>query len=264
VETNRYSTRFTPRVGDEDHKYYIQSGETTAAMNFDREPRFYATLGFDRGKWYGNHYQNTPDDDAQTLYPKNRWGEFSSQNAINNYNATGYWPKKLVSFNSSFRDAGNTFFTNYAYPAMRFADLLLLTAEALNEAKGAPDGEVYQYIDRVRERAGLEGVVSSWNKYSVNPDKPTSKTGMRDIIRRERKIELACEGHYYWDSRRWKTAISEQNRLIQGWTVTAADVNLYYTINTVYTQKFTFRDYFSPIPESDLIKNPNLIQNMGW
>ena len=41
-----YSNRFNVRTGDEDHKYYIQKGEQTAAMNFDREPRFYSTLWF--------------------------------------------------------------------------------------------------------------------------------------------------------------------------------------------------------------------------
>jgi hypothetical protein len=106
--------------------------------------------------------------------------------------------------------------------------------------------------------------VKSW-EISSNPGKPASKTGMRDIIRRERKIELACEGHYYWDVRRWNIAERELNRLIQGWTVTSSDVNIYYTVNTVYTQKFTPpRDYFSPIPEDDIIKNPSLIQNPGW
>ena len=68
-----------------------------AGLNFDREPRFYSTLGFDRGKWYGNSYKNIPDDDAECLYPKNRFGEYSSAADPGNYNATGYWPKKLVS-----------------------------------------------------------------------------------------------------------------------------------------------------------------------
>jgi hypothetical protein len=151
-----------------------------------------------------------------------------------------------------------------AWPEMRYADLLLLTAEALNESKTQPDDEVYKYIDAVRKRAGLEGVVDSWNKYSENPDRPTTKSGMRAIIQRERKIELAFEGQYHWDCRRWKTAPSELNRPIQGWTVTESDVDAYYQVFTVYTQKFSLRDYFMPIPESDLINNPQLIQNPGW
>lgn len=259
-----YDGRFALRVGDEAHRYYIQQGETTAAMNFDREPRFYSTFGFDRGKWYGNHYNNVPDDDSKTLYPKARFGEFSSVFQPGEYNVTGYFIKKLVSINTVFRDANSVTTEVYAYPEMRFADLLLLTAEALNESKEAPDAEVYRYVDMVRQRAGLEGVVDSWRKYSNYPDKPASKSGMRQIIQRERSIELACEGVYYWDARRWKTAMSEQNRLIQGWNVSAAEMEEYYTVTTVYRQEFTFKQYLAPIPEDELLSNPLLIQNPGW
>ena len=147
---------------------------------------------------------------------------------------------------------------------MRFADLLLFYAEALNETKDVPDAEVYQYVDMIRNRAGLEGVVESWEKYSNQPDKPKTKAGMRDIIRQERNIEFACEGVYYWDSHRWKTALSEQNRLIQGWNVNASELEEYYMVTTIYTQNFTFRDYFAPIPDADITRNPQLIQNPGW
>lgn len=259
-----YAHRFDVRTGDETHKYYIQKGEQTAAMNFDREPRFYSTLAFDRGKWYGNSYKNVPDNDAECLYPKNRFGEFSSVANPGNYNATGYWPKKLVSINSSFRDANSVSWENYPYPDMRFADLLLMYSEALNESKETPDAEVYKYIDMVRERAGLKGVVDSWQQYSSQPDKPQTKAGMRDIIQRERKIEFACEGVYYWDSHRWKIGVKEQNRLIQGWNVKAKEMIDYYTVTTLYTQTFSYKNYFAPIPESDIINNPQLVQNPGW
>ncbi len=259
-----YAHRFDIRTGDEEHKYYIQKGEQTAAMNFDREPRFYSTLGFDRGKWYGNSYKNSPDDDSECLYPKNRFGEYSSVFNPGDYNATGYWPKKLVCINSTFRDPNSISYENYPFPDMRFADLLLMYSEALNESKETPDAEVYQYIDMVRERAGLKGVVESWQKYSNQPDKPHTKNGMREIIQRERKIELACEGAYYWDSHRWKTAVKEQNRPIQGWNVNAKEAVEYYTPTTIYTQTFTYKNYFAPIPESDMTNNPQLVQNPGW
>lgn len=259
-----YTNRYSLRTGDEGNRYYIQKGEQTAGLNFDREPRFYSTLGFDRGKWYGNSYKNTPDDDAECLYPKNRFGEYSSAADPGNYNATCYWPKKLVSINSSYRDANSVTWESYPFPDMRFADLLLMCAEALNESKNVPDAEVYKYIDMVRERAGLDGVLQSWRKYSNHPEKPTTKEGMREIIQRERKIELACEGSYYWDSRRWKTALQEQNRLIQGWNINASDVENYYTVTPVYEQSFSFKNYLAPIPESDIVKNPQLIQNPGW
>ncbi len=254
-----YANRYNLRTGDVTHRYYIQQGEQTAALNFDREPRFYSTLGFDRGKWWGNSYRNEPDNDIDALYPKNRFGEFSSVFNPGDYNATGYWPKKLVSMNTQFRDANSISWETFPFPDIRLSDIYLFYAEALNEMKSSPDAEVYEYIDLVRERAGLKGVVESWK-----PDKPTTKAGMRQIIQQERKIELACEGHYYWDSHRWKTAQREQNRLIRGWNVSSSDVNEYYTVTTLYVQKFTYRDYFAPIPEYDIVNNPLLIQNPGW
>jgi hypothetical protein len=259
-----YARRYSLRTGDHAHRYYIQEGEQTAALNFDREPRYYSTLGFDRGKWYGNSYKNEPDDDAEALCPKNRFGEYSSVFEPGDYNATGYWPKKLVSMNTTFRDANSVTYEDYPFPDMRFADLLLMYAEALNEVKDAPDDEVYQYIDMVRERAGLKGVVESWHVHSIYPDRPSTRAGMREIIHRERNIELACEGVYYWDSHRWKTALKEQNRLIRGWDVSKTDVHDYYTVTTLYTQSFDFKHYLAPVPESDLTKNPQLVQNPGW
>ena len=259
-----YTDRFNVRTGDYDHRFYIQEGEQTAVMNFDREPRFYSSLGFDRGKWYGNHYSNEPEDDSQCRYPMARLAEYSSAFDPNDHNATGYWPKKLVSLNTFFRDPNALSVENYPFPDMRFADLLLYCAEALNESKQSPDNEVYHYIDEVRARAGLEGVVESWSKYSSNPTKPLTKEGMREIIQRERAIEFACEGKYYWDSHRWKTALREQYRPIQGWNVLENGVQNYYTVTTLYQQKFTYRDYFAPIPESDITRNPLLIQNPGW
>ena len=263
-KTYDYANRYNLRTGDDEHKYYIQEGERTAALNFDREPRFYSTLGFDRGKWYGNSYKNMPDDDAECLYPKNHYGECSSIGDVGQYNTTGYWPKKLVSINSAFRDLNSVSYETYPFPDMRFADLLLMCAEALNESKDVPDAEVYKYIDMVRERAGLKGVMESWNKYSNHPEKVSTKEGMREIIQRERKVELACEGSYYWDSHRWKTAQKEQNRLIRGWNTQASETEDYYTVTTIYTQSFSYKNYFAPIPESELVKNPQLVQNPGW
>jgi hypothetical protein len=265
----KYENRFKPRMSDIEHQRQVQLGEQSASMNFDREPRFYSSLGFDRGKWYGNSYINMPDDELECLYPKARAGEPASiAGGQDAYNATGYWPKKLVSLTSTYTDQNSYYGGAMPWPEMRYADLLLLTAEAINETAASesspPPAEVFQYIDAVRTRAGLEGVVDSWNKYTENGAKPTKKSGMRSIIQRERKIELALEGQYHWDCRRWRTAPAELNRLIQGWTTTESDVTAYYQAATVYTQKFSLRDYFMPIPENDIINNPQLIQNPGY
>lgn len=260
----KYNDRFTLRTGDAQHRYYIQQGETTAAMNFDREPRFYSSLGFDRGKWYGNYYLQTSDLNAPHL--RARWLEYSS-GITTAYNCTGYYAKKLVNVSSMFENAGH--FTAVEYAAdIRYADLLLLYAEALNETAASeesrPDEEVYRLVNLIRTRAGLEGIEESYVRYTDKPDAPSTKKGMRNIIRRERKIELALEGHYYWDCRRWKTAGTELNRPVQGWNTLQNDAEEYYKVKTVYEQSFSTRDYLSPIPEGDFIKNPRLKQNPGY
>ena len=274
AEDDKYANRFeTLRVGDEQHRYLIQIGETTSAVNFDREIRFYAALGFDRGKWYGNHYNNEPNDDAECYFVRARYTEVANSINVSEYSPTGYWAKKLVSLTTRWVNSNEMTYLGYPYPDMRFADLLLLAAETINEATPGEDNvavnpEVYIYVDLVRARANLEGVVASWDKYAVpdKRDKPSTKGGMREIIRRERGIELALEGQDYWDKKRWKMAHREMNRNIQGWNVKVEDSSptAYYQPTTIYQQRFTMRDYFAPIPESDLINNPNLIQNPGW
>jgi hypothetical protein len=154
--------------------------------------------------------------------------------------------------------------TNYAWPEMRLADLYLLYAEALNEANG-PGAEVYNYVNKVRTRAGLGSVESSWANFSTNPSKYTSKEGMRSIIQQERGIELSFEGHRYWDMLRWKTASQEINGNVKGWDRSQSDPALYYRPITFFTQRFQApRDYLWPIKEDDLLNNQNLVQNPGW
>jgi hypothetical protein len=262
---------FTSRYDYDYNRRYVIENETTAGMNYDREPRYYASVGFDRGVWYGNAY-NDPTSDAEETqaayrYPRNHYGEFSSVWNATWYNATGYWPKKLVSLETSSTGSDDIWFSDYAFPEMRYADLLLMAAEAWNEVESAPTEKVYDYLDQVRKRAGLEGVRDTYRKYAeaAYADYPGNKQRMREIIQRERKIELACEGQYYWDSRRWKTALKEQNRIIQGWNVLRGETaDDYYVATNLFTQRFTFRDYFAPIPDQDIIRNPQLVQNPGW
>jgi hypothetical protein len=260
----KYNNRFTTRTGDAAHQYYIVQGETTAAMNFDREPRFYSSLGFDRGRWYGNYYSQQPDRSAPVL--RGRWGEYSAGMLPHAYNCTGYYPKKLVNLATMYE---GYYFMPVEYAAdFRYADLLLLYIEALNETAASesarPDEEVYRLLDQLRARAGLEGIEYCYAQYTNNADAPATKTGMRNIIRRERKIELALEGHYYWDCRRWQTAEAELNRAVRGWNTLESAEGEYYRPIMLYDQRFSHRDYLSPLPEGDIIKNPRLKQNPGY
>ena len=83
-----------------------------------REPRFYASVGFDRGVWYGNSYSDPAGDQSESQaayrYPRNRFGEFSSVWNSTWYNVTGYWAKKLVALRSAFTGSDNVSF--YSVP----------------------------------------------------------------------------------------------------------------------------------------------------
>jgi hypothetical protein len=237
-------------------------------MNFDREPRFYAWLAFDRGVYYGHGVENDANP-ANLLYIQSRYAERQGAAAfsINNFTGpcTGYYPKKYM----HFRTAGleqNMSVENYIWPLMRLPELLLYYAEALNEAEDsqAARDKAMEYVDMIRERAGLGKIADAWTAFSSNPTKYQSQTGLRQIIQQERTIELAFEGKCYWELRRWKTATEVLNAPVQGWNMAQRTVDVYYQPVTIFEQTFGLKDYFSPIPDGELQRNTKLVQNLGW
>ncbi len=108
-------------------------------------------------------------------------------------------------------------------------------------------------------------IQDAWNNYSTTPTKYTTKAGLREIIKRERAIELAFEGSRFWDLRRWKDAAYELNQPVRGWTISGTTDESYYLVRTIFQQRFIApRDYLWPIRLSNLSVNPNLTQNPGW
>lgn len=255
-----YNGRFKLRTGTHAYRFDLQEGYQTVALHFDREPRFYADLGFDGGIWYG---QGLFNDNANLFFVSSKKGQPASAQNQSSYSVTGYWPKKLVNFNNVIGDGTTYTIQNYPWPVIRLANLYLLYAEAENEANG-PGAEVFKYINLIRERAGIPTVESAWTNYSRNPGKFSNKEGMRDIIQRERLIELAFEGQRYWDIRRWKKATDELNKPITGWDLAQEDAAAYYREKVIYNQTFSTKNYLWPIPESELLSNKKINQNPGW
>ena len=260
---NRYDTEKAP----ESHKYYIQPGFETAKLHINREPRFYANLGFDGGYWHGNGRVKDVGVGSSNEQPwplLMKLGEASGKTGGIRYSMSGYWGKKPGHCQTTTSSTGTTNTVRTSFPIMRLADLYLLYAEALNESLSAPNNDVYRYVDSVRFRAGLEGVVESWQKYSRIGSKPSTKDGMREIIQQERLIELAFEGKRFWDVRRWKKATDYFNQPIRGWNIDGQTVTDYYNVITVYPLEFSTKEYLWPIRERELRTNSNLIQNPGW
>lgn len=268
-----YTNRYQVVPADNSQRLMVEEKFQTARLNLNRELRFYGSVAFDGSRWFGGGIVNPSEDNQYVVKSKagDPTGNPAGRNGQQYYSPTGYFIRKLVSHNTV---CPNGSFTEekYFWPIMRMADLYLLYAEALNEVKATPDEEVYKYVNMIRSRASLESVQDSWTKYSKNPDKYKTKEGMRDIIQQERLIELAFEGNYYYDIRRWSGGMrrarydimTHMNQPIKGWNIDGTETEDYYQIRTVYTIKFGLRDYLWPIKEDNLTKNTNLVQNPGW
>lgn len=258
-----YSTRYTLRRAAKEEALYIRTGGETARLNFDREPRFYAWLGFPQGIWYGSGSYDDSNPSNLYSYPSLKGVRISG----NDQNEpTGYVPKKWIHYQTLQPVTLQISVYNYIWPKYRLAELLLYYAEALNESENSQvaRNEAMQYADMVRERAGLQPIAETWRTYSKNPNKYNTQEGLREIIQRERLIELCFEGSRFWDLRRWKTAREVMNQPIQGWSLYNSDNADIYKPMTIFNQKFGLKDYFWPIGEVELTSNTNLVQSLGW
>ena len=255
------------KMGDDTHKYYLQKGYTTVRLNFNREPRFYAFLGFDGGKWLGmlGNYNDLQSEDIKDI--ECRIGYLQAKTGSETGPNTGYFPKKMFPVQCTMK--GNNSFTSYwfPFPMIRLSELYLLYAECINEAEG-PDGahsaELFGHLNAIRERAGIPDVEESWDNYSNRPGYYKTKEGLRDIIHKERLNELCFESQRFWDLRRWKEAPAEYQKGIYGWTVTGSTPEDYYVKKFISSQDFGLKNYFWPISTGDIEVNPNLVQNIGW
>lgn len=186
-------------------------------------------------------------------------GEGSTWDQINNPygTVTGYLMRKgTEELNDNFYGQSGS---DQNWPELRYAEILLNYAEAMNEASGSPDQSVYNAVERIRQRAGLD-------PYQLPSG--LTKDQMRETIQHERYIELAFEQKRYWDLRRWKI----MRQVMDGKTFTAmyiykeSDGSYRYDPQPLKNGACRFDEhmYFMPIPQSEMNKNPNLEQNPGW
>ena len=198
------------------------SGYDPESPYINRDPRLYATIVYPGDKYMGTTV--TPSRFAITGYGVEKYSIYTEEKP----------PSDLADLK-----AGQSY-TNYI--VLRYADILLMYAEAQNEYAG-PDETVYAAINQVRERAGMPDI-----------DEGLSQGDMREAIRQERRVEFACEGYYYNDIRRWKTAEKVMNATIYTWDNTPIE-----------TRQFDpAKDYWWPIPQTELDLDHNLVQNNGY
>lgn len=237
----------------------------------NREPRYYATIGFNHCIWPGTSFRGTEDlKNREVTYYSDGNAKSSTDN--NWRNRTGYTCRKYI----HQEDIGhwNSTKKSKVWPLARYAEVLLSYAEALNEmAEGTytdesgtvvtkDANEIVKYFNQVRYRAGQPGITTA---------DASDYTRMKEIVKHEWQIEFAFESRRYWDLRRWKDAYDAYNKPIKGLDVSATSAKRadFYTVrvwNTeVYMKRmFSNKMYFWPIDRNVLQKNGKLVQNPGW
>jgi len=264
---NRYKMG---REVDNTYQGVVALNEDVLNLHLRREPRFYAHIAADRCYW-----QRGPVASKNLEVQAYRGEAFglheSYLDASTRQNICGYYVKKYTRTEvqtSNYR-SNSAVLGDCRWPVIRLAELYLMQAEAWNEYLNKPDDRVYEPLNKVRRRAGIPDVQDAWKKFSTHPQQVENQAGMREIIRQEKTVEFAFEGHRFWDLRRWKTAHLELNDKILGWNVLGDNARTFYNNYegpVVVWSKVKFispRDYLFPIKAEEVMIS-GYVQNPGW
>lgn len=213
-----------------------------------RDPRLMATVIVPYSHYMGNIGRTTNVDLIFAL-DHNLAGNANGGTIQNNAGWVSYLYRKFVTEGDQGGAISNRLHTPFAFPLIRFADVLLMLSEAYNEV-GQLDKAVTEF-NKVRARVGMPGLNSgpAWMVVS-------NKEQMAERIRKERAVEFAGEGLRFSDLRRWGYEIAHK-------TLNNVDaVNIYG--EPIYTHLFTECDMLWPIPGVERERNKELTQNPGW
>ena len=230
--------------------YEMQDGSEPSESNpyVGRDPRFKMTIACNGDKW-----PNTNPDPLET-YVGGKNGA-----PIPYATPTGYYLKKYLDGSIDISAGNSTGGKRHSWITFRLGEFLLNYAEATFRCLDAVDD-----IDDELQMSAREAVNKVRARTGVNmPAFPAEMTKEEfwKRYKRERMVELAFEGHRFWDVRRWKeggfTSITRMqiNKIAEG----------HYSYQKV-EKKLVWDDkmYFFPIPDSEIRKNGNLSQNPGW
>ena len=227
-----------------------KTGEYDPVRPFkNRDPRLKATVLYPGQTWYnrGKTYIYDPLDSKSADYPTK----------ANNATKTAFNFRKYLCPLSQFPDLNNTGIDVIVF---RYAEVLLSIAEAkieLNEI----DDEVYDCLDAVRQRAGMP---------VVDRAKYAEQASLRELVRRERRVEFAFEGQRRYDIIRWGIAKDVLNGKVYGCAqgkvihdeslpeddrVELRPNDCFFVENRVFDEN---KNIYLPIPQSELDQNPNL------
>jgi hypothetical protein len=239
--------------------YLMKNGKKWTASDPDyagRDPRMGATIVYDGSTWTdrtGNTYPIVIHPDG--VVPPNKISD-KYTGAGTAQTPTGYYYRKLCDPEAASYTGGG-WESNLNLPLIRFADVLLMYAEAKNELKEMNTTVWDQTIKKIRQRAGFDNTAEAM-------DLPgNDQAVLRDVIRNERRVELALEGLRIYDIRRWKTAetVLTQERHGAKFDKSSGSYDYIKLPGGSFNRN---RDYLWAIPRAERLLNTNLSQNPGY
>ena len=142
---------------------------------------------------------------------------------------------------------------------IRYAEVLLIKAEAENELNG-PTAAAYDAINQVRRRAYWSPYLNIQNTPSDGSPLELSgltKEEFREHLREERRLEFILEGHRWFDLKRWHILV----KYVKTHTPSNEEVT---GTKTTKAENVSKKNYYLPLPQDQIILNPNLEQNWGY
>lgn len=245
------------------------------SMYANREMRFYASVGFSNCFWTAGSTTNSSFKNQTVNYALDgNAGRNATNEDLKNYPITGYVLRKYVHPDDAWTgDASMRM--DKAFPIIRYAEILLSYAEALNNLNESytvtlESGQSYTLsrdvnemawaFNQVRYRAGLPG---------LKTEELASQSTMFNLIVNERMVEFLCEGRRFFDVRRWGIYEEEDSKPISGMDTDATNVGGYYHRKIMdhadYRNRVVDkRMVFLPLDRQDIRKMSKLDQNPGW
>ena len=239
-------------------------------MYINREMRFYASIGFTNCYWPLGSTTSTVTRDISYLFDGNN-GKNTSSDPLN-YTPTGYVIKKFIHPQDAW-NGDNARRMIKAYGIIRYADILLAYAEALNnltrehtvEMNGVTQTftrnteEIRKAFNQVRYRAGLPGLTDA---------ELAGVATVQQLIEQERMVEFLFENHRYFDVRRWGKYEESESVTITGMNI-EGNADSYYrrvvpSLSRIGSRLVHKKLYLVPLPLDEIRRLPSLDQNPGW
>lgn len=228
----------------------------TFNMYVNREPRFYVSVLYGGLTWF------ITKKASEKIYVEMFKNGNNGPDASHNYFSTGYNMLKMA---MPEYEANPTKNVKREIPYMRYAEVLLNYVEAAIEENNLNDLNILTYWNEVRERAGLPDIEE------VYPEAMNDQTQMRELLRRERRVEFAFEGMSFYDTRRWLIAEKTERGHMHGMNIktegkrnTESYPEDFFKRTVFETRVFTPSFYLYPIPQTAINKNHSLVQNYKW